>query len=156
MHIYAKLLGALLLLVSLAFPMSTCSYYEDADGNRVDVADGEAPPEGMTAVIDNDYAFESFDPLDPGEWVKAFCFAWPILAVAILHLRKRGAVTMAVRILEPALIVGSISLVDFLSTLLADHRALGAYLAFLALGIYAIATIWDDVATFREWKQQRT
>jgi hypothetical protein len=51
MHTYGKLLGALLLLVSVAFPMATCSHYEDAEGKRVEVAEGETPPEGVKEVI---------------------------------------------------------------------------------------------------------
>jgi hypothetical protein len=111
-----KLAGALLLLVSLALPMSTCSHYEDTEGSRVEIAPGDA----------------------------------------ILRRRKRGAVALGVRVLEPALIAGSIYMVHFLSTFLADRRAVGAYLAFLALSIYAIATVWTDVAVYREWKERRT
>ena len=151
-----KLLGALLLLVSLAFPMSTCSYYEDAEGKRIEVAQGETPPEGAVEVISRSYAFEDFHPLDPGDWVRALAFAWPILAIATLRLRKRGAIAMGVRVLEPALIAGSIFAVHFISTFFADRREIGAYLAFLGLGIYAISTIWVDVALYRKWRERRT
>jgi hypothetical protein len=40
MHTYGKLLGAPLLLVNIAFPMATCSHYEDAERKRVEVAGG--------------------------------------------------------------------------------------------------------------------
>jgi hypothetical protein len=156
MHTHVKLLGALLLLVSVAFPMSTCSHYEDAEGNRVKVAEGETPPEGLTEVIDEDYALEDFDTGDLGDWVRVLAFGWPIVAVAILYRHKRSRSVVVVRVLEPPLIVGSIYVVDFLSTFFADHRASGAYLAFLALGIYAIATLWADVVVWREWKARRT
>jgi hypothetical protein len=156
MHTYGKLLGALLLLVSVAFPMSTCSHYENAEGKIVQVAEGETPPEGVTKVIDHDYAFETFHPLDPGDWVRVLAFAWPVLAVAILHRRKRGAIALGVRVFEPLLIAGSIYLVHFISTFLAERRATGAYLAFLALGIYSIATLWADIEVYREWKKRRT
>lgn len=155
MDTYAKLLGALLLLLSVAFPMSTCSHYEDAGGKRLTLGAGENPPEDATEVVQYNYAFEGFQPLDPREWVRAFGFAWPILAVAIQKLRKRGAVVLVVRILEPPLIVGSVLLVEFLATFFADRRAVGAYLAFLALGVYAMAAIWADVAAYRNWRRQR-
>jgi hypothetical protein len=54
------------------------------------------------------------------------------------------------------LIGGSILAVDFISTFLADSRATGAYLAFAALGLYAIATVWEDLIVYREWKAPRT
>ncbi len=151
-----KLLGALLLLVSVAFPMSTCSHYEDVDGRRIEVAPGETPPEGTVEVVSRSYAFEDFHPLDPGDWVRALAFTWPILAIATLRLRKRGAITLGVRVLEPPLIAGSIYAVHFISSFFADRREIGAYLAFLGLGIYAIATIWVDLAVYRKWREQRT
>lgn len=156
MHRYGKLLGALLLLVSIAFPMATCSHYEDAEGRRVEVAEGETPPEGVKEVISSEYAFEDFEPGDPGEWVKVFAFSWPLLATVILLRGKRGRVVLGVRVLEPLLLAGSIYMVHFISTFLVERRAMGAYLAFLALGIYAVATIWADVALYREWKARRT
>lgn len=156
MHTYGKLLGALLLLGSLAFPMSTCSHYEDAEGNVVEVAEGETPPEGVTEVINHAYVFEDFHPLEPGYWVRGLAFVWPALAVAILHQRRRGAIALGVRVFEPLLIAASIYAVHFISTFFADRRAAGAYLAFLALGIYAIATLWADIETYREWKERRT
>ncbi len=149
-----KLLGALLLLVSLAFPMSTCSHYEDAQGKRIEVAQGDAPPEGARQVTSRTYAFESFHPSDPGDWVRAFAFLWPVLALVILQQRKRGRVALGVRILEPALIGLSLYVVDFVSTFFADRRAIGAYLAFLALAIYAIGTVRVDVMAYREWRER--
>jgi len=149
-----KSLAALLLLVSLAFPMATCSHYEDAQGTRIAVAEGETPPEGARLVTSRTYAFEDFDPSDPGEWVKALAFLWPVLALVILQRRQRGRVALGVRILEPALIGLSLYVVDFVSTFFADRRAIGAYIAFLALGIYAIGALWVDAAVYREWKKR--
>ena len=151
-----KLLGAALLLVSLAFPMSTCSHYQDGEGRRIEVAPGETPPEGAVEVVSHSYAFEDFHPLDPGDWARALAFAWPVLAIAILRWRERGAIALGVRVLEPALIAGSIYAVHFISSFFADRRAIGAYLAFLALGVYAVATVWTDAAVYREWKARRT
>ena len=150
-----KLIGALLLLASLAFPMSTCSYYENAEGQRIEVDPGETPPEGAVEIVSRTYALEDFNPLDPGDWVRALAFAWPILAVATLRLRKRGAIAMGVRVLEPALIAGSIYAVHFISTFFADRREIGAYLAFLALGIYAIATVQVNLSLYRKWRERR-
>ena len=36
-----------------------------------------------------------------------------------------------------------------------DRREIGAYLAFLALGIYAVSTLWVDLALYREWRERR-
>jgi hypothetical protein len=150
-----KLIGALLLLVSLAFPMSTCSHYENAEGRRIEVAPGETPPEGAVEVVSSTYAFEDFQPLNPGYWVRALAFAWPILAIATLRWRRRGAIATGVRALEPVLIAGSIYAVHFISSFFADRREIGAYLAFLALGIYAVSTLWVDLALYREWRERR-
>ena len=52
------------------------------------------------------------------------------------------------------MLAGSFWLVDFTSTFLTSGRAFGAYMAFLALSIYGLATAWADIALYREWKQQ--
>jgi hypothetical protein len=153
-HVKIKLLGAMLLLVSLALPMSTCSHYEDAQGTRIAVAQGETPPEGARQVTSRTYAFEDFHPTDPGNWVKALAFLWPVLALVILQQRKRGRIALGIRILEPALIGLSLYVIDFVSTFFADRRAIGAYLAFLAIGIYAVGSLWADVVVYREWKER--
>lgn len=155
MHKHGKLVGALLLIVSLVFPMSTCSHYEDAEGNRAKYTEGKTPPKDVREVVSYNYAFEDFDPTDPGDWVTAFAFVWPVVALVLLQLWKYGAIALGVRVLEPLLITGSIFVVDFISTFLADQRALGAYLAFLALAIYAVSTVWADVEVYRSWKQRR-
>jgi hypothetical protein len=136
-------------------PMSTCTHYVDKEGMRVFVEEGKPLPEGVSERFSYNYALEGFGPLEPGLWVRAFAFVWPALGVVVLHWRKRGAIVGCVRILELPLIVGSFYLVDFISTFLGDRRSFGAYVAFVALGTYALGALWADVALYRERRQRR-
>jgi hypothetical protein len=150
-----KMFGAMLLLVSVTLPMATCTRYEDAEGMRIEVDDVENLPEGVHKVVQSEYALENFDPLDGGEWLKVLAFLWPVLTLAPLWWKPRGPVAVAVRVLELLLVAGSFFLIDFISSFLVDRRAIGAYLAFLALGLYGVGAIWSDVSLYRSWKTGR-
>ena len=150
-----KALSAGLLLVSVGLPMSTCAGYEDARGQPIRLEDGEAVPEGATLVARNRYALESFEPLDLGDWGTMLAFLWPSLAMVLLTWRRRGLVALGIRFLEPILLWWSWNTVDFISSFLSGARAVGAYLAFVGLAVYAIGTFWADVGLFREWNKPR-
>ncbi len=147
-----KLVAAVLLLASLALPMASCSRYEDAEGNRVRVAEGDEPPAGVRRVVEHTYALEDFDPLELESWLVLAAFGWPLAALAVRWRRPTGFATGAVRLLELPLVAGSFALIDFLATFLTERREIGAWVAFTALALYAAAAVWDDV---RWWRGRR-
>ena len=154
MHRYLKILGAFLLLVSLAFPMSTCKHHVDSEGKRIVLLEeGQALPEHAREEISYGYALTPFHPDDAYWWLDLSAFVWPILAVVIFEWRKRGFLVLGLRILEPFMLAGSFWLVEFESTFLTSGRAFGAYAAFCALGVYGIAAIWADIARYRAWRE---
>ncbi len=150
-----KMLGALLLLVSLMLPMATCTSYENEEGRQVSVDDIENLPEGVHKVVQSEYALEGFDPLNGEDWLTVLAFVWPVLTIAALWWKPRGRVAIAVRVLELLFLTGSYLFIDFISSFFVDDRAIGAYLAFLALGLYALGAIWSDVLLYRSWKTGR-
>ena len=152
---FLKLAGAILLLVSLALPMSSCVRYVDAKGNRVEVEKDAPLPEGVRKEVLYDYALDNFDAQDAGSWSVLLAFAWPALLVGLLFWRKRGRAVLALRIAEPLLLAGSFYLISFIASFLVDRMEAGAYLAFFALGIYALGAVWEDVVAFRQWRQER-
>lgn len=151
-----KVLGALLLLVSLAFPIArSCSpvRYEDAAGKTI-VPDknGSVPPDAR--VIENyNYVFEITSTED--RWKLWSVFIWPILVLVILAWKRKGIIALAIRVLEPLFIVGSGYSIDVISTLFTSGRASGAYIAFAALGLYTVGTVWEDINAFRDWRKAR-
>lgn len=147
-----KLVAALLLLASLALPLASCSRYEDAEGNRVRVAEGEEPPAGVHRVVERTYALEGFDPLELESWLVLAAFTWPLAALAARRLLPSGFVAGTVRLLELPLVAGSFFLIEFLATFLTERREIGAWVAFAALALYAAAAVWDDV---RWWRGRR-
>ncbi len=154
MHRNFKILGAFLLLVSLAFPMSTCKHHVDGEGKRIVLEEGEAIPDDAREVIRYGYALAPFHPNDAYWWLDLSAFVWPLFAIAILEWRKRGFLVFGICILEPFMLAGSFWLVEFESTFLATGRAFGAYSAFLALGIYGLGAARADIVVYREWRQR--
>ena len=153
MYRYLKLVGAILLLVSLALPMASCTRFEDEEGNRVEVVDGDPHPEGIKEVVTYNYALENFDPTEISSWAVLLTFVWPIIIVGILFWLKRGRIVVVLRILEPLLVIGSFYMVYWISSFLVTRREWGAYLAFLALGVYGIGFLWEDLILYRGWRQ---
>jgi hypothetical protein len=150
-----KIVGAILVLVSLALPMSSCRHYVDAQGERLEVEKGEPPPQGAREVVSYQYALESFDVQELASWNKLLVFVWPVLMVGALFRWRQGRTLVVLRVLEILLLAYSIFMVDLLATLFADRIEAGAYLAFTGLGLYAAAALWEDVTAFRRWRRER-
>ena len=150
-----KCLGALMLLGSLALPIARgCARVQ----NPQETADTHASSRKETSPSVGEYEYvyvlKSFDPADTDNWATLLIFVWPTIAVGILAWRKKG-VSLTVRILEPFLITYSFVVVNLLSTFFTSGRAIGAYVAFTALGIYAVGALWSDVNAFQEWRSAR-
>ena len=148
-----KVVGAILLLVSLAFPMQQAShYYIDSDGVIRPQAWGTPP--GATALFESDqYA------LHPGSGensLLALAFAWPVIAVAYWQWRK-DVIGIVLRSLEIVFLAGTFLLVYWVSTftvLTVTRVGAGGYLAFLGLGLYAVGALWADAIALRRWKRR--
>ncbi len=150
-----KILGALLLLASITLPMATCTYYEDSKGERINPLSFESIPDDTKKVVDPTYVLENFGLLYLESWISLLAFVWPVLVLIVLQWRPIGRVAVIIRGFEPLLLTGSFFFVEFVSTFLVDHRAIGAYLAFTALVLYSIGTLWSDIKLYKNWKNQR-
>jgi hypothetical protein len=135
-----KLLGALMLLGSIALPMARGCARVDAQGRLV------RPYE---------YAFDRYEDSDE-RLIVLVIFAWPMIALGILAWRQKGYVSFGVRAAEPFLMVLSFLAINFISTFFTGGRAFGAYVAFAGLGFYAVGALWSDVIVFRKWRSRRT
>jgi len=140
-----------------------------SEGKRILLEGGETPREDTREVIEYHYALEGFDHREFYVWLVLLAFVWPVVAIAIVEWRKRGLLVLGTRILEPFMLVGSFVIVDSISPVFKSPqsvlgiftsvpitaRAFGAYLAFLSLSVYAIATVWTDIALYLEWRQRK-
>jgi hypothetical protein len=147
-----KLIGALMLLVSITLPMSSCTVTGESADNQVSIS-----PETNAQSEKTRYKFllEYFDAGDPATWVTIIAFGWPLLVLGILHWKTRGRITLATRVLEPVFLVGSLAWIEFIATFFADRIEIGAYLAFCAIAIYAFGMIYGDVLLYRAWQHER-
>ena len=158
-----KVLGALLLLVALALPLSTCTHHVDAQGKSLDLVSRDEWPEDAKEVVRYRYVLSGLYPLEGQDYwtsVRAtdltllLAFIWPVLALAVLHRKPLGPVAIAVRGLEVILVPASIGLINFSASFLTT-RAIGAYWAYCALGVYAIGAIWSDLTLYKGWRRER-
>lgn len=150
-----KILGAVLLLVSLCLPMASCTYYADSQGFPIVVDRPESKPGGVREVdVGPWYAMEDLKPAEPMFWMVLASFAWPLLWVALLSWRGKGRIAILLRVIEPILLAYSASMVEFISTFLVTQREIGAYVAFVGLGTYGIGIVLTDLALFRLWKMR--
>jgi hypothetical protein len=150
-----KIVGALLVLVSLALPMSSCRHYVDAKGERLEVEKGEPPPPGAQEVVSYHYALESFNARELASWTNLLVFVWPGVMLGAQFWRRRGRMLVVLRVLEILLLIYSFFIVDLMATLFADRIEAGAYLAFTGFGLYAVAALWEDATAFRRWRRAR-
>jgi hypothetical protein len=154
-----KAVGAILLLVSLGFPMQQAShYYKDSEGAVHRQAWGT--PQGATPLFDSDVYALPLTTSSPGSWENLiwalFAFSWPIIAIAYWQWRKE-AIGIVPRILEIVFLAGTFLLVFWVSTFTvftATRVGAGGYLAFLGLGFYAVGAICADAVALRRWKRR--
>jgi hypothetical protein len=144
-----KWCGAVLLIVSLALPLSKCTHYQDSGAEG-----GTTTAQAEVAWVDYQWALESFDPVNAGDWLTIFAFVWPILALAVLRRRERGAAAMIVRALEPLLIAGSAWWL-YVSAHVVAEPAIGAYVAFAGLSVYTVGAACVDLVVFGRWRRRR-
>jgi hypothetical protein len=156
MYSYLKLVAAVLLLTSLALPMRrTSTHYVDREGVTHD-GDGSWGPAGNTQVFDKgEYFFTPGRDSWGNIWVVLLVFAWPLL-ILIVHQWRGQSVGLGLRILEGLLLVLSFIAIQFASTfsvLTPSRIGEGAWLAFAALGLYAIGLVWADATAYRRWAE---
>jgi len=146
-----KVIGAVLLLLSMTLPMSSCTETKEASSEQVTSAPQSNSPDSEKEYH---YIVDNIDPKDPATWITFLAFVWPVIMLGMLQWKKSGRMALIFRGLELLLIIGSLIWIDFIATFLTDRREIGAYLAYAALGIYAIGAIRCDILLYRNWKNQ--
>lgn len=121
-----KILGALLLVASMALPMS--------------VTDG----------ISYNYVAEEFD--GEGGWFFLLLFAWPVPMLFLLA--HSGRLGILLRVIEIPLALLSLSFIPVFS-FMSEPKA-GTYAALAGVSAYVIGAIWEDALVFWRWISRRT
>ena len=152
---FSKLVGAILLLASLALPMASCRHYEDARGQWGETRRGQPPPAGAREVVAYQYAWSGLERDDPVSWLPLLAFVWPPLLIGLLRRWKTGRAAVLLRVLEVLLLAYSSWTVYLAATLFVDRMESGAYLALLALFLYALGAVRDDAIAYRTWRRAR-
>ena len=149
-----KLIATFLLLFSFTLPLSTCTYYEDSYGKRVEVEDEKNIPEDVYLVVEKAYVMDRFDHKSILAWLSVFAFIWPSLTILALRIFPHGKLSIFIRALEIVLIPGSIFIIFYYALDIFDDPAAGWYLANFSLGIYAVGAIWLNILVFLGWKRK--
>jgi hypothetical protein len=138
MYRSVKILGALLLLISLGFPVS----------QSID-QDSWAPTGSYNYVLSR----------DPSDWLGGtlwFClllFTWPVFMLALLSRFSQGWIALLLRSFELLALLYSYVLVDLLSMF--ARQETGTHIAQCGFAVYALGALWEDAAVLREWIRTR-
>ena len=138
----AKSIGALLLLVSLCLPISSC-----------DTSSWSGPPTKTTSdsVVPTrsyHYAWTPARWAEPESYVSLFSFVWPAGAVLLSPRIRSRRLRTALWLAEPLLLAGPIYLL-WVMTLFGDPE-IGAFVAALGVTLYAFAWIAETVREVRD------
>jgi hypothetical protein len=131
-----KTAAAVLLLVCILLPLSSCSKYVDREGNPVHLsADTGEMPAGAQQVKGYKYVKDFFEVKSLGAWLLVLSFLWPVVVLFYQQRSRRGRVRAIVWGIEPALAAGSCWVIYEFASM--GTLETGAYVAFIANGSYA-------------------
>ena len=139
-----KTLAAVLLVITLALPQSTCARYEGPNGQVRMSVPRDAQPGTYRRVVERHYALDNFRPTEAGSWLLLAAFVWPFPLLARAVRRPSSRLTRALWYGEPVLAVASAYLIWRRSGLFATPAS-GAYLAVAANGVYFLAWVRECV-----------
>jgi hypothetical protein len=131
-----KIISAILLIICVALPISSCSRYVDSNGKIIARYDPKIHVNAKRITTYN-YLFERFNPKDSYIWLLLLCFIWPI---PIMLYRYKGTKKLIKNILwgiEPIFAVGA-SYYIWIGAHFFGKPFIGAYFAISANSIYAI------------------
>jgi hypothetical protein len=131
----------------MLLPFSTCSYYVDAEGERIIVEVDEPLPAGVREVHDQNVPAESLVPFDPERAPYLLAFLWPLLGSLYARLGRRPRLKRSLWCLEPLLICASAWV--FVMLALFGKTAFGFFMAAAALGLYGVAWLLELVLLLR-------
>ncbi len=145
------------MLLSISLPMSTCtvSVQPNSTIDSYSLSTSEDSKENASTREEKIYVLNHFVASDPGSWISVLAFIWPLLLIGINSWKANGGVDLTIRFLEPFFLAGSLFVVDFASTFFADRREIGAYVAFLAIALYATGAVWSDISLYLKWKNEK-
>jgi hypothetical protein len=139
-----RIVATLLLLASMAAPLSKCTYAVDDAGRPAAVS---GMPE-VGVVTQYRVAVAEFITDPRGEWLLLACFVWPL---PILVLRRRGPgpwVQRALLVLEPVCLGGAAAYLHFRMTFFATP-AIGGWAALAAHLMYGLGWLADALSLIR-------
>ena len=139
-----KIGAAILLLICLVLPLSSCSLYVDSEGKTF----WEKPPTIDTQrTTDYYYIWTEFKAKDLGNWLLITCFIWPIPILIYKYRGKSKGVNKILWGVEPLLIGGSVYYIAMATLFLTPE--VGADLAITANGIYGMAWLWEAILKYK-------
>jgi len=148
-----KLIGALLLLASLALPQYTCARLRAPDGSVWD-----SVPPGKDATLyrpftERHYAYENIELRDPISWLTLVAFGWPLILTGVRRRFPGPTLNRVLWWLEPVLAGTSGYLILVFSSL--GDRAIGAYVGLAALVLLLLAWLAELRAFIADRRKAR-
>lgn len=131
-----KILSAILLVVCLTLPISSCRRYVNSDGTKIVHYDPKTYPDAKIWIKYN-YPLEYFKVRDIYDWLLLFCFMWPIPVILYRHRGKKRLIKKIIWIVEPLFVIVASGYIYLRASVFA-RPAIGAYLSLAANGMYGL------------------
>lgn len=152
---YLKIAGALLLLASLGLPLSSCRVVS-APAPQDPPRASDPPPDAVEVIWGDDhaYALDGCELSRPECWGISAGFTWPVLALGVTAWSRRRCVRGAIRVLEPILLMASLSLLVSFDPFLMGLQV-GFFVAVSGLALYALGALGAGISSLRAWWRRR-
>jgi hypothetical protein len=132
-----KWFSAILLLICLVLPLSKCT-------KKADEIHGSNEIQLKDSAVREDTIYHAYDFIDikhPSGILILLGFTWPIVLLSIRKVITRQNASLFFPILEIVACAGSAYIIYSLCTI--GQIMFGAYLSFIALGLYLCTTLLD-------------
>jgi hypothetical protein len=146
-----KVFSAMVLAASLALPMSACTRYVSPDGQPVGFMGLGPAHSDSRAVSDYSYVLSSFSLRYPSNWAILFAYLWPLLMLGYRSRPTRPVLNLVMWWVQLPLLAGSAATIGFVVFWGSPWGSIatGAYVAWAALSVYAIAWLLGGILNLR-------
>ena len=147
---HLKTIGALLLLISFALPFSSCTHFEDAEGNYIGDTESVVENENAVEVSEYHFLYDSIAFDDISGWITLIGAFGPALMILLLFKWGSGPAGTTLRVAEILMLMIAVFMV-YGNVFMSDNWEIGAYLASSGIVLYTISALYTDLKLIQRW-----
>jgi hypothetical protein len=148
-----KVILAIILLLSILLPLSSCTHYTDPDGSTIHLEENQKLPDNAQKITTYNYVLSNFDAGALFSWLLILCYTWPIPILIHRYKSKREKLKKVIWFIEPLLLIGSSVLIHMAANVMSTALAIGTYLAISANSAYGIVWLQELISKIKKKKE---